>query len=220
LSDEFKIDDDESMLTRMGVEWLNQYARFLRRTPELVARLAEDTADFELVPVPKKLLDQLAVPGIVGSGSLGGRVDSEIEELLRIGASDEPVVISSTFGLTDGGPAAVASEFGNAIENGSIDKVMELLSPNFLDDDGRNISEVQSAIARLIDETEERRFRIVNMSESRRTARDATVRLAVDWNAIPMGDALVAAISEKAHLELLLERDEHEQWKIVSLKST
>ena len=84
--------DDDEVLARMGIEWLNQYARFLRRTPDVVARLAADDGDFELIPVPKKLLDRLAVPGIVGSGSLGGSVDADIEELLRIGSGEGPAI--------------------------------------------------------------------------------------------------------------------------------
>ena len=58
---------DDALLQRVGIEWLNQYARFLRRTPDFASRLAAESEAFDLVPIPKKLLDQLADPGLIGS---------------------------------------------------------------------------------------------------------------------------------------------------------
>jgi hypothetical protein len=217
---ETSIDPVDPMIAQIGVEWLNQYARFLRRTPELVTRLAADSADFELVPVPKKLLDRLAVPGIVGSGSLGGRIDPEIEELLRIGVVDEPAVVSGPKPASTGdGPVAVIEALGVAIENGRLEDAMELLSPHFLDEDGRNPQDIRTAVARLIGETAHRRFRIAKASETRRSPRDTTISVIVAWDAAPVSNMPAPAISEEVTFEVILEEDEDNRWKIVSLKS-
>lgn len=45
---------------QLSREWLMQYSRFIRRRPDVVKRLSERTDEFELVPVPCLLLNELA----------------------------------------------------------------------------------------------------------------------------------------------------------------
>src|ERR1700743_3579543 len=79
-----KASSEKTVAAQIGVEWLKQYAQFLRRTPELARRLAEETSDFEFVPVPRELLDRLAVSGIAGAG---GGVKAGNVPLLLVGTS-------------------------------------------------------------------------------------------------------------------------------------
>src|SRR5436853_7911054 len=73
----------DQIVVNIGLEWLVQYARFLRRSPELVEGLASRPEDFELIPIPKVLLERLAVPGLLGSGNLGD-IDPEIERVFEL----------------------------------------------------------------------------------------------------------------------------------------
>lgn len=45
---------------QLSREWLVQYVQLSRRAPGLIERLREQTDEFELVPVPRSLLNELA----------------------------------------------------------------------------------------------------------------------------------------------------------------
>jgi hypothetical protein len=45
---------------QLSREWLVQYVQLSRRAPGLIERLREQTEEFELVPVPRALLNELA----------------------------------------------------------------------------------------------------------------------------------------------------------------
>jgi hypothetical protein len=212
-------DLEDAALVRIGVEWLSQYVRFLRRAPEVVAKLAADVSSFEMVPVPRNLLDQLAVSGLVGSARLASPIDLRIVEGLRTAAADAGANRQGEGPSSSGDPMGAAGAFALAIERGSLPDIADLISSRFLDDDGRSPDDILTSIKRLTDGTTSRRLRVLNACETRRSAREAAVVLSVAWDAQSLEGAS-PAISESLSLEVLLELNGDERWKIASVRSS
>ena len=114
-------------------------------------------------------------------------------------------------------PIGTIEAFAQVIEAGTVSDMTLLLSPHFLDEDGRDREELLSEIKRLIGDTALRRFRILKAEETRRSVRDAGFKLIVTWHAEFSGEKQ-AAISEEFILEVLLDKED-DVWRIVALKS-
>jgi hypothetical protein len=182
-------DSHRSMIMEMGAEWLRQYLRLRRQAPELAAELAKQTDQFELVPIPKHLLERLT-----------GRED----------APQAPAVQAAD---TSGNPRkAVAEAFATALGAGNINQVMALISSHFIDADGRRRLEIRKAIEALIGESVQRACRVLEFAESEVSQRAATVRLRLQWTAA--ADARQPPLQEEVTLELLLQQDKPGVWQI------
>lgn len=82
---------------QLSREWLVQYVQLSRRAPGLIERLREQPDEFELVPVPRSLLNELAAE--VADGSVTSWLDdprllmdkTEPEQVeIRLGAKPVP----------------------------------------------------------------------------------------------------------------------------------
>ncbi|OLT35192.1 hypothetical protein BJF79_07055 [Actinomadura sp. CNU-125] len=65
----------DSFFLQLSREWLLHYARSMRNNDTLVGELGSQEENFELVPVPRSLLDQLALL------PTGGEVDWAGEQM-------------------------------------------------------------------------------------------------------------------------------------------
>lgn len=204
----------DSVILSIGTEWLTQYARFLRRSPELVECLAHRSEEFELIPVPKVLLNRLAVPGIVGSGGLGD-IDPEILRLLDVGLKTTPrkFAISSRQAAFD-----KIREFTEAIGSGDAVRVVGLFSPNFTNVDGKGAAEISAKVKRLFRDTTDQRFDVLDIEEIHGSNVEVVARVNAAWSAIANEEPAKRA-SEAMCLEIFLECQADGSWKISALRS-
>jgi hypothetical protein len=215
----------DPILLRIGTDWLVQYARFLRRSPEVVNRLIEQTEEFELVPVPKALLGELAVPGIVGSGGLGGDVDVTLERLLRTRDTLAPAAITGAAVLAteirDDAATGVLDalrRFARSLEEGHLDEVASLIDSRYLDADARTGRELLAELRRLIEDTEDRRLLVIGLTDMVQHGDDASVRVDVVWDARRTVDHEVVRITEPLTIAAQLRREPDDRWAISGLR--
>jgi hypothetical protein len=214
----------DAILMRLGLEWLTQYARFLRRDPVVVASLRDRRGEFEMVPVPKTILSHLALPGLVGSGNLGGGSECFLDHLL----GDHEVLTEAGAFPEDGrlnGQEAGASplvalvrEFAANLGAGDLSRLSALLSERFLDADGRTRDDIETIADALIQATKGGRvFFPKDVTETSRSDTGATVRVSGRWEwHEPEGQTDGC---EELALEFLFEPDEWGVWKIANIKS-
>ncbi len=210
--------NDDELVAQVSAEWLAQFARFLRRSPELIAKLVERSDDFEFVPVPKMLLDHLAVPGIMSSGSLGG-VDVDLAGLLELGRHSraEPLPTRDPRSLEEA--LNRVREFAAALQAGDMVSASRLLSLQFLDQDGRDLTEFQNIVRGLVAGTRERTLSILDTQEVRGSDSELVFRVKARWIAVA-GDATSEhRVCETVSLEVTMERQSDGDWKIAGLRS-
>ncbi len=201
----------------IGMEWLAQYARFLRRSPELADNLAQRPDEFELVPIPKVLLNRLAVPGILGSGNLG-EIDAEMRSILELDLD----ALSRRFIAHNQASQQAAfdriHEFAAKIEAGDVDAASNLLSPRFINQDGDSAAEVKAVLDALVQRTCDRRLQVLSIEEKHTSDTEVVAGVSAMWSAA-RHDHGAGEISEAVSLEMVLERQPEGDWKISGLRS-
>ena len=221
----------DSIVMRIGVDWLTQYARFLRKSPETVARLQERTGEFDMIPFPRELLDRLAVPGLVGSGRLGSAVDVGTDALLQLRlqpgpslplAKGPPVpmpgISTSQRDAGNDSPLQRIRDFAQAMEGGDLSALRELISPSFLDAEGRRSEDILGALKVLIEQTAARRLFILRSVETEwsETAVRGQVELIWDVQLDPAGlEYKTERILLVTELHLVAGR-----WRILDLRAS
>jgi hypothetical protein len=204
----------DEVVVKIGMEWLAQYARFLRRSPELVEGLAERPEDFEMIPIPKVLLNRLAVPGIVDSGNLGD-IDPEILQFLNLdlGAISRKAAIAARDAAFER-----IREFAAAIAGGDATRATALFSPQFINPDGMNAAEIHQTLQRLFESTYNRRFEVNDIREVRTSEQDLVARLDASWSAAESAGS-ADSLAEKVCLEFILELNTDGEWEISAVRS-
>jgi hypothetical protein len=201
-------------VVKIGLEWLTQYARFLRRSPELLKSFDDRPGEFESIPIPKVLLERLAVPGMVGSGTLGG-VDSQARRLLEfdleaISQHAKAPPADELFG--------VVRAFATAVDAGDAARAGLLFSPGFIDSDGKSGAEVQCVLNLLFGRTSNRRFRVSTIAQALASETEGVLHVNAHWQASAVG-ADAEEISERIKLEIVVERQPDAAWRISGLRS-
>jgi hypothetical protein len=203
---------DDAALKDLCLEYLGQYVRFMSHAPELIQKLAGDASAFAMVPVPRLLLERVCA---ARDGVVVAEPDPQMADpghwLTPASARDSCVQM-------DDAPVRIAQNLATAFSTGSVDRVCALLSPNFLDQDARNADEIRSALAKLFSSTVDRGFTTYDAREIRRSEHACTVRIAGNWRATRT-EQEPAAISEDVFIDVLLERHEDGQWKVLSIRS-
>jgi hypothetical protein len=202
----------DEVVINIGLEWLVQYARFLRRSPELIEGLRDRPDDFEVIPIPKIVLERLAVPGILGSGSLGAQ-DPEIHRLIEfdLAALSQKVPAASREAALN-----VIYRFASAIDTGDSARAGALLSSRFLNPDGKDAAEVHATLRRLFDRTSNRRFEIVAIEDRHASELEFGARVTAKWSASTGGGD---TLTETVCLDILLERQSDGDWTILAARS-
>lgn len=152
----------DSLLERVADEWLRQYSQFRRVDGELTNDLQQRPDEFELVPVPRKLLQFLAAP----EAAMTETFEDELRELF--GRADPPPVEVSALGQLLSARAPVTRkrpewlwqmvrELAAALERGDASECARLLAADFRGPAGQNREEIMLRLEQLIKATELRR---------------------------------------------------------------
>lgn len=204
----------DQTVVKIGLEWLTQYARFLRRSPELLENFTDRPSEFEIIPVPKILLERLAIPGVVGSGNLGG-VDPEVRNFLDL---DIPGIFQNTTQPSHEEVFDQVREFAAALDAGDASRAAALFSPHFISSDGKSGAEVRRTLDLLFARTSDQRFQISTVAEVHASETECVMHVKGLWRASdPAGGA--EAFSEKVNLEMVLDRRTTGGWSITGLRS-
>lgn len=207
----------DPVIVSVGMEWLVQYARLLRREPELIHKLAERAEEFELIPIPKVLLNRLAAPGILGAGNLSD-FSLALQQLLKL----DPTISHEPAGRDQPSRDLAFGrirEFAAAIEAGDLAGASNLFSPTFVNQDGYSVAEVQAILEHLVEHTCDRRFQILSIHETHGSSTEVVTKVDAIWGAANYHDGSADSVTEPVCLEVILEWQPEGDWKISGLRS-
>jgi hypothetical protein len=231
---------------RLLQDWLIRYIAFRTRTPEVIDRLKARSDEFESVPVPKGIIDQLMIQGEPPPEIMGGfmglpDMDVGLTPKPKGGASMLPPsfdprmfnqwVTDPEAGAGFGTDAPfmdlareykqlvdVVRQFGRALEAGDIEGVLELVSEDYRDVSGRSKTALADAIGELFRVTRARRVMFVH-AEQLEPMGDRMAGIASGaWEAEVVDDRGAELKSEFFRLELIFARDERGEWRISSIR--
>jgi hypothetical protein len=176
--------------------------------------LAARPDDFELIPIPKVLLERLAVPGLLGSGNLGD-IDPQIQRVFEMDLAQ----------FVPGAPAAsrdaafrCVRTLAEAIDRGDADAARALCASGFVDPDGRSADEMLARLQELFDRTASRRFSVLGIEEVHGSDTEIVARVRASWQA-SLADGDGPDASEIVILDVVVNRTDDGAWTITGLRS-
>jgi hypothetical protein len=176
---------------KVSLTWLINYVRHIRTNPVLSRALEAEKTDFEMVPMPKEVIQHIASSKL-SSTSIGAISIANIDQV-----------------------ADVVRSFSDALESGKIDDAVALLSPKYSDAHGRDATKLKEVLHNL--HAAAPGLKIVPFSTDNILLLGnrllATVQVA--WQA-KIGRAPTSASAE---IELLLEKDTKGHWTITSVRA-
>jgi hypothetical protein len=197
--------ESETVVLQVLSDWLAQYARFLRRAPGVLDNLGSRDEEFEVVAVPRLLLDRLAVPGIGNSGGLGDWTE-EMDRIVALATGPQPTPEAPRGHSGE----RVVEALCRAIEDGDAAAALALFSPAFVDEDGRRLRDMRGLLDRVIADTETRRLVVSELELEPRSAGEVSIRVHGRWSA--------DEVTEELDLRLTIARDAFDEWRIIDLR--
>jgi hypothetical protein len=182
----------DPFVERLGRDWLIQYARLIRIAPELVTRLRDREDEFELVPVPRPLVDALATP-FETFDEVEADVSGPMRTLEFLGWS--PTIPFTDFGPQIGiddrqelaglkpGLDGLIREILVGLEQGDLDRVMAGVSPSYADEEGRGPDELRKSLEQFVELSRSRRLIALGARSPRVSERQLLVSAALAWEA-------------------------------------
>ena len=167
---------NDTLPLRLATAWLVQYLKLRRTSEETAEMLKKRAEDFELVPVPKNLLKEIAASAI--SEDTAHTLERSGENIFkRLGVEMEREGRSFWKEIPEGAkksaiPAKRLSEiqkvihaFGACLEKGDTGKAMRLLSADYCDPDRKSRNEMKAALTSFFKSTSGRRFIFVSIDD-------------------------------------------------------
>jgi hypothetical protein len=176
----------------LSLSWLLNYVNIIRTNPVLSQAVLSDREQFEMVPMPKEVLEHLAtsrrLTTVVGPAS--------VANVTRVNT--------------------VLSHFIQAIEGGNLEEAAGMLSPNYRDANGRDGKQVMQDLRKIAESVS--RLKIVPFSTDDLLVlgNRLLANIQVAWEADIKHDGTHQTAA--SHVELLLEKDAHGAWTIGSIR--
>ena len=199
-------------------DWITNYVRFTRISPELTERFANNAAEFKMIPIPNKLFDSLRnfnIPttrssssGFPGFGPQAGFTDPTPyynEKLSKL-------EVARHFDHL----AQLATAFADDIESGDIKKAMSVISDDYLDVQSRGKDQLLADIQKLLESTQNRKLILAHVDEFSVIGEKICTKVSGAWKALMTADK--KAYSEIFTLELIFQLSNDRQWKISSIE--
>ncbi len=205
-------------------DWLVQYFRFLKISPEVIASMKERADEFELVPVPKSLsqriMDMPMEMKMMGR-SASSFMDDPFSKLSPQHDTLPTDALRNKIAVTEklrSYPiiADLMRSFVNALEEGDVEAALKVISDDYADESGRNKDSLKEALIQLMNLSSSRRVMLVHAEKFDYVDGMIVAQTTGAWEARFSQDE--AKSSEFFALELIFAQDKNGNWKIRSIK--
>lgn len=197
-------------------DWMVQYFRFLKVSPEVIGAMKERADEFEMVPVPKSISQKIkSMPLDLRHGgtasvftadpfsmSSGDTLRSKVETVEKL--RNYPVLVD------------LMRSFIVALEAENIDAALSFVSDDYVDASGRDKSSLKKALTGLKNSSSKRRVILVHADQYAYIDGMIIARVTGAWEATLGKEG--ASSSEFFALELIFAHDKKGEWKIRSIK--
>ena len=225
------IDPDPFALSMLE-SWLGQYINLRTTAPEMIEGMRAQAGEFEMVPVPIKILEQLAPEASEyalrrkqtllsaggASGFFGPRLaESRGPQQFTATQASESVAASRKARYADAAIALV-KDLTAGIERGDHSFLLGLIAEDYRDPTGRGKSDVSEAIERLLKVSPVRRVILTKVDQYEAVGDDLVVAVSGAWQAEIAGDGGTKIEADLLKLELILTQDRDGRWKIAAAR--
>ena len=156
--------EDDDLAVRLAILWLSRYVQLSRVSPALVERLRVRTDEFELVPIPHRLLSSVASAALPEHPS-----------------EDPPAPGSAASGPEE--PEDGFRAFAKALGGGDLEAAAARLHPAYLDSGGRQLADLRNLLERVLEATASRDLAVERIEIERRDPDQAVLRACCRWQA-------------------------------------
>jgi hypothetical protein len=177
----------------LSLSWLLNYVKNIRTNPELVKAITAEKEQFEMVPMPKEVIQHLAASRQV-STSVGLASPKNLEV------------------VTD-----IVRRFGRALESEKVDEAVALLSPNYHDAFGRDARRMRELLRSVASAGSKLRIVPFNTESIIQLKDHLIANLQVAWEVTVKEGGKDAAKSAFSNVELVLENSGR-GWVITSVR--
>ena len=180
----------------VSLSWILNYVNNIRTNPVLAQAVANEKDQFEMVPMPKEVLDHLAksrrVSTVVGPSSVANV--TMVNEVL--------------------------TKFTQALETGRLEDAAGMLSPTYRDASGRNASQVMGDLRKLLGDVSGLKIVPFSTDDLLVIGDRLLANIQVAWTADVKEGARSERKSAAAHVELVLEKSKQGAWSISSVRAS
>jgi ketosteroid isomerase-like protein len=179
----------------VSLSWLINYVKNIRSNPELSKALAAEKDQFEMVPMPKEVIQHLAQSRLV-STSVGFTSAQHLDVV-----------------------GDVVRKFVRALETEKPDDAAALLSPTYKDAEGRDANGIKTLLRKMAAASSGLRIVPFSTQSLLQVGDHLVATLQVAWEVNLKEGAASVRKSANSQLEVVLEKDPHGGWKISGIRT-
>jgi len=223
---------------QMLEDWLSRYINMRTRAPETIEGMRSRAGEFEMVPVPKVILEQLAVEAsgrdltpteqlallsaraggfVPFPAGVNGGVEFPASKRFTTMHIAETVAASKNARHADAAVALVKDLIAG-VEKGDHSFVLSLVAEDYRDLTGRTKVELSGAIERLFKISSARRVILTSLDQYVASGSDLVLAVSGAWQAEIAGDLSTRTEVDSLTLELILTQDRDGRWKIATAR--
>lgn len=179
----------------VSLSWLINYVRNIRSNPVLSKSIAAQTGEFEMVPMPKEVIQHLA-------------------ESRRVSTSPGAASLQNIQQVSD-----VLGKFSQALEAGKLEDAATLLSPNYRDANGRDAARLKEDLKKLLANASG--LKIVPFSTDNLIVLGDRLlaNIQVAWQATVKEGKAAVSKNASSQIELVLEKGPKGGWMISGIRA-
>jgi ketosteroid isomerase-like protein len=210
-------------------DWLSRYITLRSRSPETIQAMRARTAEFELVPVPNAIINQLVVehsaaglfpPDFGFTAGASGFFDPAT--LGRTSLAAQPSVFGAVADSRKARHAdpvvALLKSLVAGVERGDAAGIAALIADDYRDPAGRDKAGISKAVERFLKTTSARRVILTRLDQYEAVGSDLAVVVSGAWQAEIAGDQGTRTQADLVKMELILSQDRDGKWKIATAR--
>jgi ketosteroid isomerase-like protein len=227
---------------RMLEDWFIRYISLRARAPQVIDAMRDRAADFEMIPVPKALIDMVSIETGGGETLPVGPDWGEFLKPKGGGTSGlltdpglwDPVVFAERFAPPGNALlnrvaevekarhaesiVALLKQLTAAVESGDVDELLDLIGEDYRDLTGRTRDQVAQEFQQFVKLSGGRRLVLTRAEQFDVVGHRLIAIVAGAWQADITGSEGTRTQADDFRLELIFAEDREGRWKIVSAR--
>ncbi len=191
---------------RLSLSWLQNYANNIRGNPTVLASMQADGSRFEMVPMPRQILQSLASrpPASVAALPQPTRPPAGAEPSFNQYLKDREV------GRSADALIGLVRSFVDGLEAGKIEQAMLAIAPGYRDRNDRDASQLQTDLQNLIRNFPNLKIVPFKAEDLQLIGNHIVGTVHLAWEA-KKGDAY---LNKTSRIEIIFEKNSQGEWRI------
>jgi hypothetical protein len=197
---------------QISLSWLQNYVNNIRGNPAVLQGLQGDATRFEMVPVPREILQSLT-----SRSQLRTTISPAPEAPPSPDAAAQQRIKDREVARSAEALLGLVRTFVNELELGRVDGALATISPNYHDPSGRDAARLRTDLEQLVKDLPDLKIVPFKAEDLRHVGGNIIATVHAAWRTIKKNADKEEHQAETAKVELIFERDHQGVWKIGSL---